>query len=266
VKLNFVRIPAGKFIMGSNERPSDYSPAHVAEISTPFWMAETEITNEQFRTVFPGHDSRFHDQQWKDHVNEGYPANKPEQPVIRISWEEAVEFCRQVSERTGYNISLPTEKQWEWACRAGTDTPFWFGNFGDDFAPYENMADRQLNKMAVTGVDPQPMRENNPWYKYYTWHPKDENVDDGNMLAVAPGAYKPNPWGLYDMHGNVSEWTLSDYLPYPYEKEGAGEGMKKVVRGGSWIDHPKTSASWFRKSYLPWQKVYNVGFRVIIED
>jgi formylglycine-generating enzyme required for sulfatase activity len=80
--------------MGSNNRPSDYSPAHIAEVKNPFWMAEMEITNEQFRTVFPDHDSRFHDQQWKDHVNEGYPANKPEQPVIRVSWNEAMEFCR----------------------------------------------------------------------------------------------------------------------------------------------------------------------------
>jgi formylglycine-generating enzyme required for sulfatase activity len=128
------------------------------------------------------------------------------------------------------------------------------------------MADRQLNKMAVTGVDPQPMSENNPWYRYYTWHPKEESVDDGNMLAVAPGYYKPNPWGLYDMHGNVSEWTRSDYLPYPYNEQMQGTGHKKVVRGGSWIDHPKWSTSYFRKSYLPWQKVYNVGFRVIIEE
>jgi formylglycine-generating enzyme required for sulfatase activity len=102
---------------------------------------------------------------------------------------------QKLSERTGLNVTLPSEKQWEWACRAGSDSPFWYGNFNDNFAPYENMADRQLNKMAVTGVDPQPMSENNPWYKYYTWHPKEESVDDGNMLAVAPGGYKPNPWG-----------------------------------------------------------------------
>ena len=266
VELGFVRIPAGRFVMGSNERPSDYSPAHLAEVTGSFWMAGTEITNEQYRTVFPHHDSRFHDQQWKDHVNEGYPANKPEQPVIRVSWEEAMEFCRIVSERTGLNVNLPTEKQWEWACRAGSGTPFWYGGADDDFAPYENMADMQLNKMAVSGVDPQPMGKNNPWYKYYTWHPKDERVDDGNMLAVAPGGYKPNPWGLYDMHGNVSEWTRSCYLPYPYTGETGGADAKKVVRGGSWIDHPLSSVSWFRRSFLPWQKVYNVGFRVIIEE
>ncbi|MGF1584251.1 MAG: SUMF1/EgtB/PvdO family nonheme iron enzyme [Bacteroidales bacterium] len=266
LKLNFVKIPAGRFIMGTNNRPSDYSPAHIAEVKNSFWMAEMEITNEQFRTVFPDHDSRFHDQQWKDHVNEGYPANKPGQPVIRVSWNEAMEFCNKLSERTGLNVTLPSEMQWEWACRAGSESPFWYGNFNDDFASYENMADRQLNKMAVTGVDPQPMRENNPWYKYYTWHPKEESVDDGNMLSVAPGGYKPNPWGLYDMHGNVSEWTRSGYSAYPYNDKMQEDNVKKVVRGGSWIDHPKWSTSYFRKSFLPWQKVYNVGFRVVIEE
>jgi formylglycine-generating enzyme required for sulfatase activity len=266
VNLKFVRIPAGSFVMGSNINPSDYSPAHLAQVNNSFWMGAMEITNEQFRTIFPGHDSRFIDQQWKDHVNEGYPANNPEQPVIRVSWNEAMEFCRRLSEKTGLKITLPTEKQWEWACRAGTDTPFWFGGFSDDFSRYENMADRQLNKLAVVGVDPQPMKKDDPWYPYYTWHPKNEAVDDGNMLAVAPGYYTQNPWGLYDMHGNVAEWTRSDYLPYPYKEVTVDARTEKVVRGGSWIEHPRSSTSWFRKSYLPWQKVYNVGFRVIIEE
>jgi formylglycine-generating enzyme required for sulfatase activity len=266
IKLNFVRIPAGEFIMGSNTELSDYAPEHIVRVEKAFWMSEMEITNEQFRTLFPGHDSRFHDQQWKDHVNEGYPANLPEQPVIRVSWNEAIEFCRKLSEKTGLPINLPTERQWEWACRAGTSTPFWYGGFNTNFAEFENMSDYQMNKMAVSGVDPQPMAKNNRWYKYFTWHPKDERFDDGNMLAVAPGFYTPNPWGLYDMHGNVSEWTRCDYLPYPTKKTNQSSGLKKVVRGGSWIDHPKTSTSYFRKSYLPWQKVYNVGFRVIIED
>ncbi len=266
VTLTFVRIPAGTFIMGSNDKPSDYSPAHIAEVRDPFWMADMEVTNEQFRAVFSGHDSRFHDQQWKDHVNEGYPANKPEQPVIRVSWNEAMEYCKKLSEKTGLHITLPTERQWEWACRVGSDSPFWYGGYHDDFANYENLADKQLKKLAVIGVDPQPMRDDNPFYPYYTWHPKDERVDDGNMLAVAPGYYHPNPWGLYDMHGNVAEWTRCDYLPYPYSENAQGTGLKKVVRGGSWITHPTFSNSWFRRSYLPWQKVFNVGFRVVIEE
>ena len=83
---------------------------------------------------------------------------------------------------------------------------------------------------------------------------------------VKGGGYQANPWGLYDMQGNIAEWTRSDYLPYPYNEKAQGNGTEKVVRGGSWTDHPKTSTAYYRKSYLPWQKVHNVGFRVIIED
>jgi formylglycine-generating enzyme required for sulfatase activity len=266
VKLKFVKVPAGRFIMGSSEVPSDYSPAHLAEVDKSFWMAETEITNEQFRVIFPAHDSRFFDQQWKDHVNEGYPANNPEQPVIRVSWNEAMEFCKMLSEKTGLKVTLPSETQWEWACRAGSGNAFWYGDINKDFSRFENMSDRQMNKMAVSGVDPQPMKADNPWYKYYTWHPKIESVDDGNMLAVAPGGYLSNPWGLHDMHGNVAEWTRSGYAPYPGNVNAQAAPGRKVVRGGSWIDHPKFATAFFRKSYLPWQKVFNVGFRVIIEE
>lgn len=266
VTMKLVKVPAGKFIMGTNSRPSDYSPAHATEVKKAFWMAEMEVTNEQFRTIFPQHDSRFFDQQWKDHVNEGYPANKPEQPVIRVSWEEAMEYCKKLSEKTGLKVTLPTEQQWEWACRAGSDSPFWYGGLNDNFASYENMADKQMNKMAVQGVDPQPMRETNGWYKYYTWHPKEESVDDGNMLVAAPGSYKANPWGLYDMHGNVAEWTRSDYQPYSLDGKKQAPAAEKVVRGGSWIDHPKFAAAYARRAYLPWQKVFNVGFRVVVED
>ncbi len=156
--------------------------------------------------------------------------------------------------------------QWEWACRAGSESDFWYGALNTDFAAYENMGDKQLNKLAVRGVNPQPMSPGDPWYKYYTYQPKDNNVDDGNMLMVKGGGYQANPWGLYDMQGNIAEWTRSDYLPYPYNEKAQGNGTEKVVRGGSWTDHPKTSTAYYRKSYLPWQKVHNVGFRVIIED
>ena len=266
IVMNFVRIPAGKFVMGSNKGHSDYSPANKQEVKKAFWMAEIEVSNEQFRTIFPDHNSRFVNQLWKDHVHQGYPANNPEQPAIRVSWEEAMAFCEKLSEKTGLKVTLPTEMQWEWACRAGSESDFWYGALNTDFAAYENMGDKQLNKLAVRGVNPQPMSPGDPWYKYYTYQPKDNSVDDGNMLMVKGGGYQANPWGLYDMQGNIAEWTRSDYLPYPYNEKAQGNGTEKVVRGGSWTDHPKTSTAYYRKSYLPWQKVHNVGFRVIIED
>lgn len=97
IVMNFVRIPAGTFVMGSNRRHSDYSPANKQEVKKAFWMAEIEVSNEQFRAVFPDHNSRFINQLWKDHVHEGYPANNPEQPAIRVSWDEAVDFCKKLS-------------------------------------------------------------------------------------------------------------------------------------------------------------------------
>lgn len=266
VKITFVKIPAGQFIMGKNMKNSDVSPAHKATIGKSFWMSEKEITNREYNVFFPEHSSRFVDQQWKDHVTEGYIAHKPEQPVIRVSYNDAMSFCKKLSDKSKLNITLPTEEQWEWSCRAGSDADFWYGDINTDFSAYENMADKQMNKMAVSGVDPQPMKTDDKWYKYYAFHPKIESVDDGNMIMATPGSYKPNPFELYDMHGNVAEWTRSDYLPYPIKKGKAQTSDTKVVRGGSWKDHPKLATSYARRHYLPYQKVHNVGFRIIIED
>ncbi len=266
VKMNFVRIPAGEFIMGSYNGPSDTYPTTKVKIKKAFWMAELETTNEQFNVIFPEHDSRYVDQQWKDHVVQGYPANKPDQPVIRVSYNDAVEFCRKLSEQTGLNITLPTEAQWEWACRAGSDSDFWFGDLHSDFGKKDNLADKTTLKFAVSGIDPQPMSPDNYWYKYYIYLPKAEQVDDGNLVQVGGKQYEANPFGLYCMHGNVCEWTRSDYLPYPYKERKKGEAEYKVVRGGSYIERPKFSTSYSRKGFYPYQRVFNVGFRVIIED
>jgi formylglycine-generating enzyme required for sulfatase activity len=177
-----------------------------------------------------------------------------------------MEYCRKLSEKTGLRITLPTEAQWEWACRAGSDKDFWYGDLNTDFSTFENLADAQLSKMAVTGIDPQPMNRANPWFPYYNFIPKVESVDDGNMLQVASNTYKPNPFGLYGMHGNIAEWTRSDYLPYPYRESSRETSGFKVARGGSYIERPKFSTSASRKYYYPWQRVFNVGFRVIIEE
>lgn len=264
VNVRFVWIPAGKFVMGAENAEPDCRPAFRTEVKTGFWMAETEITNEQYHALVPGHDSRIIGQFWKDHTMAGYPANEPQQPVIRVSFNEALAFCRQWGEKNGLKITLPSETQWEWACRGGSDKPFWYGESGVDFACFENMADAQLSDMAVQGVNPKPMSKNNPLREFWDYLPKVKTVNDGSMLGVAVGKYQANPWGLKDMHGNVAEWTCSNYMPYPLKKIGQDE--RKVVRGGSWTDRPLYSASYTRKPYLPWQRPYNVGFRVIISE
>lgn len=266
ITMNFVRIPAGTFVMGADNGIA--APKSKVKIDKPFWMGEIEVSNEQFRAIFPEHDNRLIGQHWKDHTGPNYLVNEDWRPAIRISWEQAMEYCRKLSEATGLKITLPTEAQWEWAARAGAEGDNWWGA-DTDFSAYENLADKQLQKMAVSGVDPQPMNPNSPVFKYWDFLPKDASVDDGNMLLGKSGSYKPNAWGLYDMQGNVAEWTRSDYRPYPYKAKADVTNVsnaEKVVRGGSWIDRTKNASLSTRRHFLPWQPVRNVGFRVIIEE
>ncbi len=265
VEIEFVRIPAGEFVMGNNERGRGAAPATVVKIDRPFWMSATEITNGQYNVFDPAHDSRYTAQFWKDHVGPGYAANRPAQPVTRISWNQAMEFCRAMSERTGVQLTLPTEAQWEWACRAGSDADFWWGALGEDFSRNDNLADQSLRKMAVSGVDPQPVHESSWVYEFYTFMPREDSVNDGTMTIADVAKYAPNAWGLYDMHGNVAEFTRSAYVPYPYRGE-KQDGDAVSVRGGAWNVPPKLSAAYCRESYLKWQPANNVGFRVVIEE
>ncbi len=256
------RIPAGSFVMGSNNGEEDERPMAAVEVAKPFWMAEGEITNAAYALFDPKHDSRFIDQQWKDHIYQGYAANKPHMPVIRVTWQQAMAFCEWLSKKTGKKVTLPTEAQWEYACRAGSGGAFWFD--GSDFAPYANLADENIGLLAVAGVDPMPVSENRRSLRN-DFVPRDSDVDDGRLLADSTRQYKPNPWGLYDMHGNVCEWTRTDYHAYPY-KEATTKSARKVARGGSWRDRSKRSTASYRFAYQPYQKVFNVGFRIVVED
>ena len=264
VEIEFVRIPAGEFVMGNNKGRGS-APATVVKIQRPFWMSTTEITNRQYNVFDPTHDSRFTAQFWKDHVGPGYAANRPSQPVTRISWNEAMAFCNHVSERTNLRITLPTEAQWEWACRAGSGEEFWYGAMGSDFSKYENLADQSLRKMAVSGVDPRPVGQNTWIYKYYTFMPREDSINDGTMTIADVAQYAPNAWGLHDMHGNVAEFTRSTFKPYPYKGE-KSDGNEKVARGGAWNTPPKRATAYCRESYLKWQPANNVGFRIVIEE
>ena len=193
--------------------------------------------------------------------------NEPEQPVVRVSYSEAMAFCRWLSEQTGKKFSLPTEAQWEYACRAGTDTPMSYGDLATDFSPFANVADARLSEFASDPYTVSQALKNPP--RHDDWIPKDARFNDGALLSVAPGRYRPNAWGLYDMHGNVTEWTRSDFQPYPYRPSiGADDSRleaRKAVRGGSWRDRPQRCTSSFRLGYQPYQRVYNVGFRVVCE-
>jgi formylglycine-generating enzyme required for sulfatase activity/mono/diheme cytochrome c family protein len=267
VALELVLIPAGEFVMGDTSGAADERPVSRVRIDKPFWMGRLEVTNRQFARFDPQHDSRVEDKNTYQFGIHGYPANRPGQPVVRVTWRQAMDFCRWLSEQTGQKFSLPSEAQWEYACRAGTASPMFYGNLSSDFSKFANLADAKLTEFASDPytVD-RPLR--NPT-KYDDWIPKDARFNDGALIAVEPGRYQPNAWGLCDMHGNVAEWTRTAYRAYPYrgddgrdDPEAAG---RKVVRGGSWRDRPYRSTSSYRLSYLPFQPVYNVGFRVVCE-
>lgn len=269
VTMSLTLIPAGQFVMGSNDGDTDEYPPSVVTIEQPFWMGTIEVSNAQFARFDPGHDSRYYDQRWKDHTTPGYPANLPEQPVIRITWQQAQAFCNWLSELTGETVSLPTEAQWEYAARAGTNTDFSYGDLNSDFSGYANMADASTSRLVVQGINPQPVHNPDARSDYL---PKDARYNDGHTLVANTGSYKPNAWGLYDMHGNVAEWTQSVYKPYPYDATDGRNNVvgnsygksERVVRGGSWRDRPKRCRSAFRLHYPEWQPVFNVGFRVVI--
>ncbi len=261
--LEMVLVPAGRFVMGSRDGAPDERPQRVATIERPFWMGRFEISNAQFAEFDPKHDSRVESKNAYQFGIHGYPMNQPEQPVVRLTYTQAANFCRWLSEKSGMTISLPSEAQWEYACRAGTDTPLNFGALDTDFAKHANMADATIRLFAS---DPYTVTTplKNPT-RYDDWIPRDARSNDGALLSIRPGSFEPNAWGLHDMHGNVSEWTRTTYRPYPTNEVADDPAGPKVVRGGSWRDRPGRCTSSFRLAYPTYQKVYNVGFRIVCD-
>ncbi|MGB2822228.1 MAG: SUMF1/EgtB/PvdO family nonheme iron enzyme, partial [Phycisphaerae bacterium] len=266
VELRLTLIPAGQFVMGDPRgEPDERQPARV-RIERPFWMGVLEVSNAQYSVFDAAHDSRCIDMELKDQEHPGYPVNHNDQPVVRVSWREAAAFCKWLSETTGGKFALPTEAQWEWACRAGTSGPLWYGDVQTDFATFANLSDVSMKKFALERFRPRIAANPVPEHAFI---PKVETVDDKHQVSAPVGSYKPNAWGLYDMHGNVAEWTCSAYKPYPYTADDGrndpAAGGKRVARGGSWFDRPCRARSAFRLAYESYQKVFNVGFRVVME-
>lgn len=262
VKLELVRIPAGRFVMGDPQGHPDEWPLCEVAVGESFWMGRCEVSNEQYQRFDPAHDSRLeHKGSWifsENHL--GWPLNRPGQPVVRVSWDEAREFCRWLSVRTGLSVTLPGEAQWEWACRAGTSTALHYGGLDQDFSPFANLADVTIRDYAYDTDGRHTV----------DLLPRDSRFNDKQLVTTETGSYQANAWGLCDMHGNAWEWTCSKYAPYPYRaddgRNGEQSGGERVVRGGSWYDRPARSRSGFRLSYEPWQKVFNVGFRVVVKE
>lgn len=256
--LEFALIPPGQFISQQWNGYEKKNGDSVVAIDAPFYLSKTEITNAKFQALGnPNHQSGFMEWQSFDNNGEGYTLHRAEQPAVRVSWNEAEAFCKKLSEKVGRPVLLPDMFQWEWAARCGSETPFWFGDLESDFSGFENLAGEELVDFATYG---QPV----------TWLRSSKYVDR-SLVSAPVQSFRPNPWGLYDMNGNVSEWTSSDW-PFPpgewtaESPAGAETSLtrEKVVCGGSWMSRPVDAASSVKWKYPVMQKVYNVGFRVMI--
>ena len=226
VTMKLALIPAGEFMMGSPEseegRGADEGPQHKVTISPGapgFYMGVTEVTQEQYEAVMGKNPSHF---------------KGPKNPVEEISWNDAVDFCKKLSAKTRRSVRLPTEAEWEYACRAGTKTRSYFG---DD--------EEQLGD--------------------YAWH-----KDNSGEKTHPVGQKKPNAWGLYDMHGNVLEscgdWYADSYAnAKPVDPQGAASGKDRIQRGGTYAEYPRLCRAATRGGYKPDHRCRDLGFRVVVE-
>jgi len=273
--MKLVRIPAGKFLMGDANGESDECPLAQVTIENDFWMAACEITNAQYHRFDPEHDSGYFTKRFQGPDGPGLSLAEPEQPAVRVSWQRAMDFCRWLSQQTGMNFTLPTEAQWEYSCRAGSQSRLSYGEMDSDFSQWANVADKSLSvhpgptgglESNITAHFGKGILESAVYGGNILC---DIRFDDGAIATARVGSYQPNSWRLYDMHGNACEWTRTTYKPYPYRADDGRNDLtepgRKVVRGGSWCDRPKRCRSAFRLSYPAWQRVHNVGFRVVAE-
>ena len=268
VTLRLVRVPAGEFVMGDAEGAADERPLARVVIRQPFWLGACEVSNAQFRCFDVGHNSGYYAKRHARSDDQGLSLDGPQQPAVRVSWEQALAFCHWLSSRTGKRFTLPTEAQWEYACRAGSAAPLSFGPSASDFSRWANVADQALSvgliadgKQITGGLEHLVLEGAGLC---------DTRFQDGAVVTADVGSRQPNAWGLYDLHGNAAEWTLSAYQPYPYgDDDGRNDPARpgrKVVRGGSFFDHPRRCRSAYRLDYPSWRRLFNVGFRVIAEE
>jgi sulfatase modifying factor 1 len=232
IEMTFKEIPAGTFTMGSpgNEvGRQDDEHQHQVTITKPFYMQTTEVTQGQWKEVMGT-------EPWegKKYVKEG-----PNYAATYVRWNDAVAYCKKLSEKEGKTYRLPTEAEWEYACRAGTETRW---SFGDD--------EKVLGGYA--------------WYNKNAWGIRE-------MYPHQVGLKNPNAFGLYDMHGNVYEWCHDyyeeDYYKQSPEKDPTGptSGSFRVLRGGAWFVNSRGTRSAYRYRYVAGSRVLNDGFRLVRE-
>jgi formylglycine-generating enzyme required for sulfatase activity len=242
VKLQVVLIPPGKFVMGNPPEPKDdgdipvqrrvrisddETPQHEVTLTRPHYMGKFLVTQEQYEKVVGANPSE----------NKGAT-----NPVEQVSWKDAQEFCAKLIAMSGRTVRLPTEAEWEHACRAGSTDTYFFDRDDDEFDP--DVAPKKLTEHA--------------WY-----------CENSENKTHPVGQKKPNTWGLYDIHGNVSQWCQDWYGNFQKESttdpQGPEQGTERVLRGGAY-----NKCHWFcwsaiRCKNLETESANSIGFRVLVD-
>lgn len=249
VSLTLMLIPAGEFIMGAPEEEPDSKdderPQHRVKLSS-FFLGRYPVTQAQWRVV-AGYKSV--ERELNPELSEFKGDNHP---VEQVSWDDTQEFCQRLSRKTGKVYRLPSEAEWEYACRAGTTTPF---HFGETIMPVLANYDTEYS------------------YNYIEFSYIDNLIAESRGETTEVGSFPANDWGLHDMHGNVWEWC-EDNWHGNYERapmdgnawvDANREETWRVLRGGSWDVDPRDCRSAVRDSNKPKNRYFNLGFRVCCE-
>lgn len=228
IGMEFVRISQGSFMMGSEKGDTDEVPVHRVTIGRDFYIGKYEVTQSDYEQVMGLNPSHF----------KGCPVC----PVEKVSWEDTQKFIKKLNEKNEGSYRLPTEAEWEYACRAGTSTEFAFGHtLSSDQANFDG---------------------NFPF----------GNTSKGQFLkkTTKVGSYQPNNWGLYDMHGNVWEWVedvhAGDYTGLPTDGSAnltKGDVARRVFRGGSWLVKGSELRCASRDRNTPSVSSHSIGFRIV---
>ncbi len=229
VGIRLIRLSAGTFPMGSADGEWDERPVHDVTIGRPFWLGATEVTNAQYERFDPQHKAL--------RGKLGFSTADDEAAVF-VSWDQAMAFCRWLSEQEGKPYRLPTEAEWEYACRAGTTTRYSTG---------DTLPEAWQKNVGIS------------------WFPGKRSDKDAVSLQVA--RTPANPWEVYDLHGTVEEWCLDWYGPYAAAAQtdpvGRSDGSFRVTRGGSHSTTPEYLRAANRSGTLPADQSWLIGFRVV---